>query len=215
MQIIKKGCKNLTRIKICGIKERENAKQVAALNIDFMGLIFAKSPRQVSLNSAKILSELIQNKGKKAIGVFVDESDEFIINSALKARLNGVQIQKSIDKSLFERLKELNLSVWQVISVGQDLQIPTEINADLVLFDTKGALKGGNGVSFNWDLLKNYDKEFALAGGLGLDNATFALNATNAKGQKPCVLDLNSRVEKEVGIKDVGLIQEILDKMGR
>ena len=209
MQTIKKGCKNLTRIKICGIKERENAAQVAALNVDFMGLIFAKSPRQVSLNSAKNLSELIQKNGKKAIGVFVDESDEFIINSALKAKLNGVQIQKSIDKSLFERLKELNLSVWQVISVGQDLQIPTEINADLVLFDTKGALKGGNGVKFNWDLLKNYDKEFALAGGLGTDNALQALE------YKPCILDINSRVENASGLKDIALIQELLRKVGR
>ena len=149
----------MTKIKICGIKERENAAQVANLNVDFMGLIFAKSPRQVSVSVAKNLSELIQKNGKKAIGVFVDESDEFILNSAREAHLNGVQIQKSISKSLFERLKELNLSVWQVVSVGEILQIPAQINADLVLFDTKGALKGGNGVAFEWDLLKNYDKD--------------------------------------------------------
>ncbi len=209
MQTIKKGCKNLTRIKICGIKELENAAQVAALNIDFMGLIFAKSPRQVSLNLAKNLSELIQKNGKKAIGVFVDESDEFIINSALKAKLNGVQIQKSIDKSLFKHLKELNLSVWQVISVGENLQIPTEIHADLVLFDTKGALKGGNGVKFNWDLLKNYEGKFALAGGLGMDNALQALE------YKPCILDINSKVENASGLKDIALIQELLRKVGR
>ena len=205
----------MIRIKICGIKDEQNAAQVARLNVDFMGLIFAPSPRQVSENLAKNLSELIQKNAKKAIGVFVDESDEFIINSAQNANLNGVQIQKSISKSLFERLKGLNLSVWQVVSVGEKLQMPAQINADLVLFDTKGALKGGNGVAFKWDLLKGYDKEFALAGGLGADNVAAALNATNALGQKPCVLDLNSRVEKTAGIKDTALISEILAKLGK
>lgn len=205
----------MIRIKICGIKDEQNAAQVAHLNVDFMGLIFAPSPRQVSTNLAKNLSELIQKNAKKAIGVFVDESDEFIINSAQNANLNGVQIQKSISKSLFERLKGLNLSVWQVVSVGENLQMPAQINADLVLFDTKGALKGGNGVVFKWDLLKGYDKEFALAGGLGADNVTAALNATNALGQKPCVLDLNSRVEKAAGVKDTALISEILAKLNK
>lgn len=205
----------MIRIKICGIKDEQNAAQVARLNVDFMGLIFAPSPRQVSENLAKNLSELIQKNAKKAIGVFVDESDEFIINSAQNANLNGVQIQKSISKSLFERLKELNLSVWQVVSVGEKLQMPAQINADLVLFDTKGALKGGNGVAFKWDLLKGYDKEFALAGGLGADNVAAALNATNALVQKPCVLDLNSRVEKTAGIKDTALISEILAKLNK
>lgn len=205
----------MIRIKICGIKDEQNATQVARLNVDFMGLIFAPSPRQVSLNLAKNLSELIQKNAKKAIGVFVDESDEFIINSAQNANLNGVQIQKSISKSLFEHLKGLNLSVWQVVSVGEKLQMPAQINADLVLFDTKGALKGGNGVAFKWDLLKDYDKEFALAGGLGADNVAAALNATNALGQKPCVLDLNSRIEKTAGIKDTALISEILAKLGK
>ena len=203
----------MIRIKICGIKDEQNAAQVACLNVDFMGLIFAPSPRQVSENLAKNLSELIQKNAKKAIGVFVDESDEFIINSAQNANLNGVQIQKSISKSLFERLKGLNLSVWQVVSVGEKLQMPAQINADLVLFDTKGALKGGNGVAFKWDLLKGYDKKFALAGGLGADNVAAALNATNALGQKPSILDLNSRVEKAAGIKDTALISEILDKL--
>lgn len=199
----------MAKLKICGIKEARNAEQVASLNVDFMGLIFAPSPRQVSVNLAKNLSEIIQKNGKKAIGVFVDESDEFILNSAKEARLNGVQIQKRISKSLFDRLKALNLSVWQVISVGENLQMPAEIYADLVLFDTKGALKGGNGVKFDWDLLKNYDKKFALAGGLGVDNVTQALE------YKPCILDINSRVENASGLKDIGLIEELLTKLGK
>lgn len=199
----------MTKIKICGLKEPNNTAEVANLNVDFIGLIFAPSPRQVSVSVAKHLSQIVQAKGKKAIGVFVDESDEFIINSAKEARLNGVQIYKNISKDLFDRLKALYLSVWQVVSVGQNLQIPSEIYADLVLFDTQGALKGGNGVKFNWDLLKNYNKEFVLAGGIGTDNALKALE------YKPNVLDINSRVENSQGLKDIALIQELLTKVRR
>lgn len=199
----------MTKIKICGLKEPNNTAEVASLNVDFIGLIFAPSPRQVSISMAKRLSQIVQEKGKKAIGVFVDESDEFILNAAKEARLNGVQIYKSIAKHLFDRLKALHLSVWQVISVGQDLHMPSEIYADLVLFDTKGALKGGNGMKFDWDVLKNYDKEFVLAGGIGTDNALQALE------YKPSVLDINSRVENAQGLKNIALIQELLTKVGR
>lgn len=199
----------MTKIKICGMKEAQNTADVACLNVDFLGLIFAPSIRQVGLNLAKNLSQIIKDKGKVAIGVFVDESDAFILNAAKVANLNGVQIHKKISKELFKALKALNLSVWQSISVGENLQIPSAIYADLVLFDTKGALKGGNGLSFDWNLLKDYDKKFALAGGIGIDNALQALE------YKPAVLDVNSKVENQQGLKDLALLQEFLKKVGR
>lgn len=199
----------MTKIKICGMKEARNTAEVASLNVDFLGLIFAPSPRQMSVKLAKKLSKIIHDKGKLAIGVFVDEDDEFILNIAKKVDLDGVQIHKSISQNLFNRAKALNLSVWQVVSVGENLQIPRQIYADLVLFDTKGALKGGNGVSFDWNLLSHYDKAFALAGGIGIDNALQALK------YKPAVLDINSKVENQQGLKDVALLQELLTKVGR
>lgn len=199
----------MTKIKICGMKDAYNTAEVASLNVDFLGLIFAVSPRQLGIKMAKKLSKIIHDKGKSAIGVFVNEDDEFIVNTAKKVDLDGVQIHKSISQSLFHTLKALNLSVWQVVSVGEDLQLPHQIYADLVLFDTKGALKGGNGVSFDWNLLSHYNKAFALAGGIGTENVLQALK------YKPAVLDINSKVENQQGLKDVALLQELLTKVGR
>lgn len=197
----------MIEVKVCGIKG--NAREVAALNIDYMGLIFAPSPRQVSIDEALELSKIIRENGKKAVGVFVDESDENIVRAAREANLNVAQIHKSIGRELFYRLKGLNLGVWQVISVGERLQIPAQIHADLVLFDAKGSAKGGNGVAFEWGLLKDYGKDFALAGGIDADNAKMALQ-TGAK-----ILDINSRFEKEPGVKDVQKIELFLKEIGR
>lgn len=63
----------MTKLKICGIKDENNAKEIAELNVDFMGLIFAKSPRQLSLEQAMNLSDIIHAGFKKSVGVFVDE----------------------------------------------------------------------------------------------------------------------------------------------
>ena len=195
------------KIKICGIKERQNCKQIASLNIDYMGLIFAKSPRQVSLDLVQELSLIIKNSEKKAVGVFVDESDDFILEYA--SFLNIIQCYKTISKDLYTQIKALGLELWQVISVDEKLEYDENINADLVLFDTKGKLKGGNGTSFNWNLLQNYPKDFALAGGIGLDNIEQACKF------KPKIIDINSRVENALGLKDITLIKELLKKVGR
>ncbi|HDZ5065079.1 TPA: phosphoribosylanthranilate isomerase [Campylobacter jejuni] len=199
----------MLKLKICGIKDEKNAKDLALLNVEFFGLIFAKSPRQVSLEQARILSAIFHEKNKKVVGVFVDESLEQIIKYIEKIKLDGVQIYRTITQKEFEILKMQNIFVWQVISVENSLDLKGEIFADLVLFDAKGVLKGGNGISFDWALLKSYAKDFVLAGGIGLDNINQAMK-TGAK-----ILDLNSKLEDEKGLKDIEKVKQILKELKR
>lgn len=195
------------KLKICGIKEEENARELSALDIDFLGLIFAKSPRQVDLEKARILAEIMHQNLKKVIGVFVDESLDFILEAAKIAKLDGVQIYSPVSKSMFEILKEKKLFVLQVISVGEELQVPDEIYSDMILFDTKGKFKGGNGVSFNHALLKNFKKDFAIAGGIGLENVR------EVKKLNPKIIDVNSKFENEQGLKDVQKIKQLIREL--
>ncbi|HFP7414753.1 TPA: phosphoribosylanthranilate isomerase, partial [Campylobacter jejuni] len=185
----------------------KNAKDLAFLNIDFFGLIFAKSPRRVSLEQARNLSAIFHEKDKKVVGVFVDENLEQILRCIKEAKLDGIQIYRTITKEEFEILKVQNVFVWQVISVENSLDLKSEIFANLVLFDAKGILKGGNGISFDWTLLGSYTKDFALAGGIGLDNIHKAVQ-TGAK-----ILDLNSKLEDEKGLKDINKIKQILKEL--
>ncbi|MDX2331033.1 phosphoribosylanthranilate isomerase [Campylobacter hepaticus] len=199
----------MLKIKICGIKDEQNAKDLAILNIDFFGLIFAKSPRQVNLEQAKILSSIFHEKSKQVIGVFVDESLDEILRCIKIVKLDGIQIYRCITGEEFKILKTKKVFVWQVVSVLNTLEFKNEIYADLIFFDAKGVLKGGNGISFNWTLLKSYSKDFALAGGLGLKNLQEALK-TGAK-----ILDFNSKLEDEKGLKDIKRVKKILKELKR
>lgn len=195
----------MIKLKICGIKDEENAKEISALDaVEFLGLIFAKSIRQVSEKTAQKLAALIHQNHKKVVGVFVDESLEFILKIAQNVGLDGVQIHRLIDKEMFEILQKNNLFIWQVISVGENLNLPKQIYADMILFDTKGKLSGGNGISFNWELLKDFKGKFGLAGGIGVHNIQ------KAKTLNPTLIDVNSKVENTQGLKELAKIEELI-----
>ncbi|EOV0660324.1 phosphoribosylanthranilate isomerase [Campylobacter upsaliensis] len=195
----------MTKLKICGIKDILNAEQISGLEqIDYLGLIFAQSVRKVDEKTAIKLSQIIHKNHKKVVGVFVDESLEFILKIAQNAELDGVQIHRRIAQKDFEILQKNKLFVWQVISVGENLQMPSQIYANMTLFDTKGKFKGGNGISFDWNLLKDYKQKFGIAGGIG------AHNIREAKALNPTLIDVNSKVENSQGLKELAKIKDLI-----
>ena len=190
-------------IKICGIKNLNEAKSVCecefnAQRVDFIGVIFAQSKRQVSLEMAKNIADLAHKFGIKVVGVFAEIEFDKIAKIVNLANLDAVQIYEKVDDKT-----KFGCEVWQVFSVGESLP---ELNGsyDKVLFDTKGEKRGGNGVKFNWDLLKNLDIKFGLAGGIGVENLKEAMKL------KPNLIDINSKIEDEFGFKDSKKIYEIL-----
>ncbi|ENV1418331.1 phosphoribosylanthranilate isomerase [Campylobacter upsaliensis] len=195
----------MTKLKICGIKDILNAEQISGLEqIDYLGLIFAQSVRKVDEKTAIKLSQIIHKNHKKVVGVFVDENLEFILKIAQNAELDGVQIHRRIAQKDFEILQKNKLFVWQVISVGENLQMPSQIYANMTLFDTKGKFKGGNGISFDWNLLKDYKQKFGIAGGIG------AHNIREAKTLNPTLIDVNSKVENSQGLKELAKIKDLI-----
>ncbi|EPD7132659.1 phosphoribosylanthranilate isomerase [Campylobacter upsaliensis] len=195
----------MTKLKICGIKDILNAEQISGLEqINYLGLIFAQSVRKVDEKTAIKLSQIIHKNHKKVVGVFVDESLEVILKIAQNAELDGVQIHRHIAQKDFEILQKNKLFVWQVISVGENLQMPSQIYADMTLFDTKGKFKGGNGISFDWNLLKDYKQKFGIAGGIGVHNIR------EAKALNPTLIDVNSKVENSQGLKELAKIKDLI-----
>lgn len=200
----------MTKLKICGIKDALNAEQISALReITYLGLILTQSVRKVDEKTAIKLSQIIHKNHKKVVGVFVDESLEFILKIAQNVKLDGVQIHRLITQKDFEILQNNKLFVWQVISVGENLQMPSPIYANMALFDTKGKFKGGNGVSFDWNLLKDYKQKFGIAGGIGVHNIR------KAKALNPALIDVNSKVENMQGLKELAKIKELIKEFQR
>ncbi|MCR2100797.1 phosphoribosylanthranilate isomerase [Campylobacter upsaliensis] len=195
----------MTKLKICGIKDILNAELISGLEqINYLGLIFAQSVRKVDEKTAIKLSQIIHKNHKKVVGVFVDEGLEVILKIAQNAELDGVQIHRRIAQKDFEILQKNKLFVWQVISVGENLQMPSQIYADMTLFDTKGQFKGGNGISFDWNLLKDYKQKFGIAGGIGVHNIR------EAKALNPTLIDVNSKVENSQGLKELAKIKDLI-----
>jgi phosphoribosylanthranilate isomerase len=84
--------------------------------------------------------------------------------------------------------------------------------ADIILYDAKAPksqIPGGNGLSFDWNLIKeiNFDFQWMLSGGLNFSNLTEAIKTTNAE-----IIDLSSAVESSLGVKDNKLIKDFLQK---
>jgi phosphoribosylanthranilate isomerase len=195
-------------IKVCGIKSQDEAKSVCEVNyngkkVDFIGIILAKSPRQVDLDTAKDIVNLAHSYDIKAVGVYDSKNLDEILHSALEAKFDVVQIYTQVSEQDFVKFSSNSIKLWQACSVSSKLPDLSQ-NCDLVLYDAKGVSLGGNGISFDWRLLDGVKGKFGLAGGLGAHNAKDALKIGAV------LLDFNSKLEDKNMIKDPQKIYEIL-----
>ena len=194
------------KIKICGIKTLDEASAVCALDVDFIGLIFAKSKRKVELNLARQIAKFAHSKGKKVVGVFADGVNRNALGGfpvGADAQVHGV-----VSENLGANLKDMGLEIWQVFSVKDSLPEVDFKHFDMALFDCKGENAGGNGTSFEWEILKEVKFKFGMAGGIGEHNIKEALKF------RPYLVDINSKVEDENGIKYAQKIERILKIIG-
>ena len=203
-------------LKICGIRSQQEMEELVNLNIDYFGCIFASnSPRKVTIELATVNSQIAHSTNKKVVGVFVNESVDNIVNTAITANLDAVQLHSDEDiefvkqlHSYFEIIKSKtgkNIKIWKVLRIDDYIPDFEEFKPyiEYILFDAKGKDLGGNGISFDWAILENIDFPFILAGGLSKENITTALN------YHPSILDVNSKVEIN-NKKSKHLIEEII-----
>lgn len=207
------------RIKVCGMKYPENMKDIGKLQPDYLGLIFyEKSPRYFNTE----LPEFPDNI--KLTGVFVGHSLDEILYSIEHFGLEAVQLHGKESPSFCRELRAASqdVEVIKVFSVGESFEFdqlkPYESVCDYFLFDTRGKDPGGNGIRFDWSLLREYpfEKPFFLSGGIGLEDVKDIEEFANSEIGKKChALDVNSRLETEPGFKDVDKTGELIDKVKR
>lgn len=194
----------------------ENLAVVAGLRPDFLGFIFyPKSSRYVGtqLNQADLAA---LPAGIRKVGVFVNETVDAVLARVVEFGLDVVQLHGQETPTECARLQAAGVPVIKAFSVGEEFSFdvlqPYVGHVDYFLFDTKGAQPGGNGTTFNWNLLTTYDLPvpYFLAGGLGLEQVE-ALRNLRLPGL--FALDLNSRFETEPGVKDVGLLEQMFTSL--
>ena len=195
------------------MKYQDNMNQVAELQPDYLGFIFHDGSSRFFDGQMPQLSKKISK-----VGVFVNASLQNIIEKIKKYDLQAIQLHGEESPAFCESLKEQRntdssknaIKIIKVFSIKDefnfDILRPYEEVCDYFLFDTKGKLPGGNGYTFDWKVLKDYPstKPYFLSGGIGLNEIDDVLSFLRRQESKYChAIDINSRFEKEPGLKDV------------
>lgn len=185
-----------TKIKICGLTRAQDIQAANALQLDYIGFVFApKSKRFVPPEQAKQLRRQLA-PGIRAVGVFVNAPPEQIAALLVDGTINIAQLHGQEDAAYIARLRSLTRApIWQAFCIEntEDISRANASPADLVLLD-HGA--GGTGERFDWTLLHGMARPFVLAGGLTPQNAVEAI----AKA-RPYAVDASSGCETN-GVKD-------------
>ena len=206
----------MIRIKVCGMTDPLNVKEISEIRPDFLGFIFYPgSPRYVGKDPDRSLF-LNLPRGTGAAGVFVNEKPETVIEIAKSTGLEIIQLHGSESPSYCSRLRSSGLTIVKAFCLTQDFDFKTiesfMVVCDYFLFDTKTEVYGGSGRKFNWELLKDYSlgKSFFLSGGIGPDDACL-IKTIESNGLFG--VDINSRFENAPGIKNVRLVKTFIDTL--
>lgn len=200
------------KIKVCGMRDKDNILAVAELLPSYMGFIFYNQSKRFV--GEKFELPEIPNTIKK-VGVFVDAKTDYILKKAEKYQLNTIQLHGNESSFKCQQLKERGFEVFKVFSIEQVFDfkqlIPYEYFVDYFLFDTKGLEHGGNGVTFDWSMMNRYFSHvpFILAGGIGPEHEKEVMNL-KFDFHKLYGIDINSKFEIEPGLKDIEKLKSFL-----
>ena len=212
------------KVKMCGIFNVETIPAIVDAKPDYMGLVFAPSKRQVTVEQAKTLVEELHKQYAvrynseaeqtesvtsldtassetiKTVGVFVNETVENLLKIAEEVKLDVIQLHGDEDESFIQILKEQsNVEVWKAVQVrsAADAEKWIDSSADMLLFDAYHKdERGGTGEVFDWSSLDEFERPFMLAGGIDSTNVARAIRTV-----RPYGIDISSGIEIE-GVKD-------------
>lgn len=182
----------MTKIKICGLFRECDIDYVNEAKPDYAGFIlnYPKSHRNVPPGTAQELrSKLLPEI--KAVGVFVNQPAETVISTARFVGLDAIQLHGNEDNDYIDHLKEIiNIPIWKAFKVKTEAALRQALlsSADEILLDNGY----GTGESFDWSMVKDFNRSFILAGGLNPENIPDAIETL-----KPFALDISTGVETQ------------------
>lgn len=188
----------MTKIKFCGMTNREDCEIAIDLSVDYVGFVFYnKSPRYKPAHEVRHIIEAIKGR-VLTVGVFVDENDEEINEIADHCGLDFCQVYR-------ESSLKNTITVYRVKEGSVPLKIRDE---GLLLFDTYSESFGGTGKSFDLNALNGLSLNRAfIAGGISEDNVAQALKL------HPYGVDLVSTIEEYPGKKDHKKMESFVNKV--
>ena len=197
-------------IKICGIADLNFLKEVVQINeISYLGFIFyEKSPRYITKDFLNDIKRF-DFKDKRPVCVFVNASSEYIMESISYFKNPLLQFHGNETNQFCSSFKKDFWKVIHVKSIESIDRIEEYSDASAILLENyKKNQFGGTGESFDWKIVEkaNLSKKIVLSGGINVKNVD------NAISTQPWCIDINSGVESSIGIKDITLVNKILEK---
>lgn len=192
-----------TRVKICGITRAEDGLAAAAAGADAIGLVFADSPRRVTIEQARAIVAALP-PFIKVVGLFVDAPESLVGEVLGQVALDLLQFH---GRETPEACRRHGRPYIKAIPMKPGVDVVAEVrrypDAAGVLLDTHHPqLAGGSGQTFDWTRVPaGLGKPLILAGGLTPENVTAAIRAVH-----PYAVDVSSGVEQSKGIKDAAKI---------
>ena len=211
-------------IKVCGMRNAENVKDVCSLGVNFIGLIFyEKSPRYVEANGINPTdTESIKNASAKRVGVFVNADISYIESRIKQYNLNCVQLHGNESADFCRQLRQSpemdGKMILKAINISDinDIEKCTDYDnlIDMFVFDTKSKMGGGSGQQFDWNVLDCYNGNipYLLSGGISPEDA-WRVSAF-VKSHNQCAgIDLNSRFETSPALKNINTLQQFIKEL--
>ena len=210
------------KIKICGLKRKEDVDYVNLYKPDYVGFVFAGTRRKIDLNTAKILRKRL-SKDIMAVGVFVNEEVDNIINLVDLSVIQLIQLHGDENEEYIAELKnrlagigKAEIPVIKGVRVRERLQVleADRLPVDYLLLDAFSEDEyGGSGKCFNHDLIPEIQTPYMLAGGIGSDNVNKIIEKIKEKSiTLPIGIDVSSSVETE-GVKDSEKIRNMISSV--
>ena len=185
----------MTRIKLCGLTRLCDIEAVNELLPEYVGFLFwPKSRRYVPAELAESLRKSLA-EGIQSVGVFVDEKPENIAVLTKNGIIDVIQLHGHEDNEYIQNLREITsrpiIKAFRITS-RLDIDSALQSKADYVMLDSGT----GTGRAFDWELIRDFYRQYFLAGGLSPENVNEAVRRL-----KPFAVDVSSGIETD-GLKD-------------
>ena len=186
---------------MCGITNLKDARTATRSGADAIGLVFAESPRKLSVEQAREIAATLPD-GMLKVGVFVDEEPEEVLRIAAEVGLDYAQLHGDESPETVTVLRRGGVKVIKALRVrcAGSLGVLDDYEADLFLLDAwSEKARGGTGERFDWELAKSYEGRgnIVVSGGLTPENVREAIRFFEPYG-----VDASSSLEDAPGKKN-------------
>jgi phosphoribosylanthranilate isomerase len=191
----------MVKAKVCGITTPEDALTAANSGADAVGLVFAESPRKLSVEQAREVANTLPD-GVLRVGVFVDEEPEEVLRVVREVGLDYAQLHGDESPETVTFLRGEGVKVIKALRVrgAGSLAAMDKYEADLFLLDAwSEKARGGTGERFDWEVAKSYGGRgnILVSGGLTPENVREAIRFFEPYG-----VDASSSLEDAPGKKN-------------